>query len=268
MHITRLLQNTFSNASKIIDTRIHRTLMESAYTLSRFKELSIFGIGRNLQSKAKVKHNIKRIDRLFGNISLHAKRSTYYKGIIDMLVAQNHRPLIIVDWSGLTRCGEFHVLRASIPVGGRAITVWEKTYREKNYATQAAHKEFLVGLRHILPKDCRPIIITDAGFRSPWFRLVKSFGWDFIGRARHNTMCKETESSWFRVKKLYENATRTPKFLFKGFLARCNPTICNFYIYSGTKKNRVKKNLRGKKIQCSVTRGLCVKPPSMRQYLL
>jgi hypothetical protein len=40
-------------------------------------------------------------------------------------------------------------------------------------------KDFLVKLRSILPVDCQPIIVTDAGFKNPWFKEIKRLGWDY-----------------------------------------------------------------------------------------
>ena len=121
-----------------------------------------------------------------------------------LLVGTQRRPVIIVDWSGLTRCGEYHFLRASIAVGGRALVIWESTYTEKEYSSVKAHREFVRTLRRLLPDDCRAIIVTDAGFRNPWFELIRHTGWDFVGRVRNNTYCLEAgQNEWFRVKSYY-----------------------------------------------------------------
>ena len=42
-------------------------------------------------------------------------------------------------------------------------------------------------LAELLPDPVRPIIVTDAGFRGPFFREVLSRGWDFVGRVRGTT---------------------------------------------------------------------------------
>jgi len=38
------------------------------------------------------------------------------------------------------------------------------------------HKAFLKKLKFILPINCQPIIITDAGFRNSWFKMVEALG--------------------------------------------------------------------------------------------
>ncbi len=106
----------------------------------------------------------------------------------------------------------------------------------------------------MLPHDCKPIIVTDAGFRNPWFRLVLSFGWDFIGRARNATQYHFTgKNTWKPLKNLYEKATNKPTYVGSFHLAKINPLLCHAYLMKQQKQYRVKKNLSGKKIQCSVS---------------
>ena len=254
MHFAGLLHKVFEPASTRIDKRIHRTLIETAHTLSECRHLSIAGLGRCLQTGTAVKHAIKRIDRLFGNARLHHKREHYYQTMVRLLVGTHRRPVILVDWSGLTRCGEYHFLRACIPVGGRALVIWESTYREHEYSSRKAHREFVRTLKALLPDGCKPIIVTDAGFRCPWFQLVRRQGWDFVGRVRHTTQCsKAQENDWVRIKHYYAQATRTARFLFSGVLSKSNPVAGNFYSYREPKKHRRRKNLRGKTIRSSVS---------------
>jgi hypothetical protein len=252
MHLQGLLHKLFGNAANFIDKRIHAILLQSAETLPSSAHLSLTSIGRSLSSATTVKHNIKRIDRLFSNRTLHNKGVIYFEVIAKHILNDNKRPTIIVDWSGLTRCGEFHMLSANVCVGGRALPILTKSYHESEYLKRKTHENFLLQLSLILPKDCHPIIVTDAGFRNPWFKLVVQKGWDFVGRVRHNTQYRlENIMSWKTIKSLYSLATPTPYYLFKAYLAKENPLKCYFYIYKEKHKNRVKKNLRGKKVRCS-----------------
>lgn len=254
MHFSELLHCVFAHTSIGVDKRVHRTLLKAAETLCECRHLSIAGLGRHLRSCAGVKHVIKRVDRLFGNWRLHARREQYYRVMVQWVVGQQSRPVITVDWSGLTRCGEYHFLRASVPVGGRALTIWEGTYREEDYASAKAHRECLQALKRLLRADCRALIVTDAGFRNPWFKLVAKHGWDYLGRVRHQTQCQRVEDDeWVEAKSYYAQAKRRAQHLFEGRLAKANPLRGHFYLYRGAPKRRSKKNLRGKKVQCSVS---------------
>ena len=201
MHIGKLLHKVFKPASEDIDKRIHRTVLKAALTLSDCRHLSIAGLGRCLVSSTTVKHSIKRIDRLFGNRHLHNKRGHYYQTMVNMLIGSNPQPIILIDWSGLTHCGEYHFIRASVAVGGRALVLWESTYRERDYNSQQAHRAFIKELKALLPEDCCPIVVTDAGFKCPWYQLIREQGWDFVGRVRNRTLCRETgKNSWLPIK--------------------------------------------------------------------
>lgn len=252
MHLQGLLHKLFDDAANFIDKRIHTLLLKSAETLPDSSHLSLTSIGRSLISATTVKHNIKRMDRLFSNKTLHKKSSIYFGIIAQHILKGNQQPAILIDWSGLTPCGEFHMLSANICVGGRALPILTIAYRESEYGKQKTHRNFLLHLSLVLPTECQPIIVTDAGFRNPWFKLIKRLGWNFVGRVRHNTQYKtENTAEWKPIKSLYPLATRIPSYLFETFLAKDNRLKCYFYVYKGKNKNRVKKNLRGQKVQCS-----------------
>lgn len=255
MHAQELLHTLFDDSCKIIDKRIRCTLFETAETLLIHKRLSVVSLGRVLNRKAKVKNNIKCVDRLFGNTVLHKKSHIIYKTIAHTLLRGNRRPIIIIDWSGLTRCGAYHFLRASIAVGGRALTVYDEVHALDEYGSDQTHRQFLKTLQTILPDNCKPIIITDAGFRNTWFKTVLAMGWDFIGRVRHVTQYQEKpNNNWQPIKTLYVNATKNASYIGQVLLAKTNPLACHFYLMKKNKMNRIKKNLAGKKIQCSVSK--------------
>jgi hypothetical protein len=217
--------------------------------------LSIASLGRSLNRSAKVKHSIKCIDRLFGNKTLHKKRINFYRNTIRLVLKNNKRPIILIDWSGLTPCGAFHFLSGSVAINGRSLTLYDQAYPLKEYTSEKTHRDFLKTLQSLLPEDCRPIIITDAGFRNPWFRAVLSIGWDFIGRVRNKTQYrKENENIWLPIKSLYEQATEKACYIGRVLLSCSSSLDCHFYIMKQKKKNRVKRNLAGKKVQCSVSK--------------
>jgi hypothetical protein len=62
----------------------------------------------------------------------------------------------------------------------------------------------------LLPAGCRPLFITEAGFRTPWFRQVERRGGDGIGRIRQVTVCSSTPE-WLARKSLYPKATCTSR---------------------------------------------------------
>jgi len=171
-----------------------------------------------------------------------------------IVLGDKAKPLIIVDWSGLTRCGEFLLLRAATPVGGRAITLYEESHLEKDYDSPLTNTQFLLNLKTILPEGCSPIILTDAGFRNPWFEAVEYVGWDWVGRVRNRTQFRWSGfKTWIPIKELYKIATYKECYLGQVELAKANPRKCNFFLFKQRRRNRSHTNLRGHRVRNSVS---------------
>lgn len=251
MRAAKLLHNLFDKACRI-DVRIKRAIFLASETLINCKQLSISAIGRHLPQNAKIKNNIKRIDRLFGNKALYENGATFYKCIAQHLIKENKRPIILIDASRLTRCGAYHVLRAAIPVKGRSLTLYDEVYQSNEYQNPKFHSKFLKTLKGLLPNDCKPIIITDAGFRNTWFKQVVANGWDFIGRVRNSThYCQINTMKWSPINDLYQRATLKAKFLGRVLLSKSSTISCYFYLIKQQKKYRIKVNLSGQKVRSS-----------------
>ena len=184
-------------------------------------KLSLTHIGRHLAGQAKIKHQIKAADRLLGNQHLRQERDGIYRAIARTLLHGKQRPIIVVDWSDVQSGREWALLKAAVPAGGRAISLYESVFPFKRYNTAAAHLEFLRALLSVLPDGCRPIIVTDAGFRGPWFRAVEALGWDWVGRLRSRShfFCKES-GGWRLTRSLFPRATSRPRFLGEVTLTR------------------------------------------------
>jgi len=171
-------------------------------------KLALTHLGRSLTGSARVKHQIKAVDRLLGNQHLHRERNDIYRALARTLLAGIRRPLIIVDWSDFELGREWLMLKAAVPVGGRAISLYERVFHFKRYNSPGAHREFLRDLHSILPEGCRPILVTDAGFRGPWFRAVEAHGWHWVGRIRNKIKYyRESTGRWSFTDSLYPEAT-------------------------------------------------------------
>jgi hypothetical protein len=62
------------------------------------------------------------------NGRLSAERIVLYAEIAHWALAQVTEPLVLIAWSTLTPDHQGHVLRASIPVHGRALTIYEAVH--------------------------------------------------------------------------------------------------------------------------------------------
>lgn len=248
MHATQVLNNHIYKMCQDIHKVRWKALMSTVTALIQGKKLSVTGLGRSMPGESYEKHQIKKADRLIGNPYLNHERQPIYCALAKWVIGNCRQPVIHIDWSDLTSDREFHWLRATIPVGGRALPVYEESHRQKNYANPKVEKHFLKKLKEILPTDCCPIIVTDSGFRTPWFRSVQSMGWDFVGRVGGHTMVSpQGENAWARTEALFATATGHARYQGHIDLVRNEPLACHAYLLKKKKQGRIKKNKFGQR---------------------
>ena len=98
----------------------------------------------------------------------------------------------------------------------------------------------------MLPSNCRPIIVTDAGYKSPWFRAVRALGWDIIGRIRKPHLCSlDRGDTWQCIRYLYTQATCRPKRFDNSQIVRSNPFACTLVLFKQKSKGRHASNPDG-----------------------
>lgn len=184
----------------------------AAEGLASSKKLSVTGIGGGLRRGALLKHSIKRVDRLLSNAHLQSERWDFFLVVAHHLVGDVARPVILMDWTAVV--DGFNALVAAVPVGGRALTIYEEVHPERLTNKPRIHARFLKRLGEVLPAGTRPIIVVDAGFKAPFFRLVQRMGWDFIGRERQHVGIKVDKSkAWIFTKQAFAKARKTAKDL-------------------------------------------------------
>ena len=170
------------------------------------------------------------------------------------LIRKQSRPFITVDWSDYTYNRDWIFLRASVPVGGRALTLYEEVHPLSCYGNATVQKTFLKTLSSLLPDDVCPILVTDAGFIGPWFREVLALGWDYVGRIRQNLLYQdEPEQGWQRCVSLYPRANRRPSYYGMIQLAKRRPLTCHLHLYHEAPKGRHKCTLAGKRCQRKIS---------------
>ena len=194
-------------------------------------------VGRHLSSSSYEKHGIKCADRLIGNRHFHAERLSLYSVIGRWLLSGTERPWIIVDWSDVELGHKYLMLKAAVPVGGRAVTIYEEVHPLKRYNNPKTHRKFFERLYTVVPVLCCPIVITDAGFRGPWFETVESFGWDWIGRVRNEVKYRANGAgTWKYTRSLYYKATRKPRYLGRCWLSSKWSYACHLHLYKALKR--------------------------------
>jgi len=252
VYAIKLLHKLLTDSCPDIHQKRHSSLLVGVAALLQGDKLTVTGLGRSVASQVAQKHTIKRMDRLVGNKKLHEERTAVYQCLSQWYLANNKRPIILVDGSGLSHCGKFHLLRASVVARGRAMTLYEEALSESEKEHPNTHNAFLERLATMVPSACRPIVITDAGFRNPWFKKVEKMGWHWIGRVRNRTHYKGlNEPAWKDCKSLYDLACQKAQCIGNVTLTKTNPLRCYFYLHKQEKQYRTHINLRGHKVRCS-----------------
>ncbi len=241
MHIIKLLHKTFEKELAFVHKSRLKNLMEAAATLIKVNKLSLTALGRHLPGKVKTRSNIKKMDRLLGNPHLLSETVEFYKVMNHFVIKEGTQPWIHIDWSCLCALTNVYLLRATLSMQGRSLVIYEECHPKKKENNHATHKTFLKHLKTLLPASLKPVIVTDAGFRSPWFAEVRRMGWDFVGRLRHkNSVRLNRLNQWVLSETFYEKATGTPGYLGEGLLRQAQKLPVHFIVYKGKRRNRHK----------------------------
>jgi hypothetical protein len=248
MHALRILQQRLRCACPQVHLKRLTALLSCVAGALRGQRLTLTELGRALPSQARVKHSIKRVDRLLGNVHLGSERFGIYQMIARWLLTGTQRPVIVVDWSDLTADRRWQLLRAALPVGGRTLTLYEEVHPLRHLGNRRVHGAFLRQLKTILPAAATPIVVTDAGFKAPWFKALTRMGWHWIGRIRGQQYVRaEGETLWVRCKLLYAHASAVAQALGLHEIVRGNRVSCNLYLIKRRKKNRIHKSVFGQR---------------------
>lgn len=193
--------------------------------------LTLTDLGRAMPGGIDTKYKIKCVDRLLGNRHLHRERSDIYRVMSSWLLRGVGRPVILVDWSDCTTGHKWLVLKAAVAVAGRAVSIYDEVHPLSRYNSPRVHRRFLRRLATVLPPGWAPVIVTDAGFRGPWFRDVESLGWHYVGRVRNRIRCcLDDRESWCWTTELYATASTVTRFLGAALLSHKRPYGTNLYL--------------------------------------
>ena len=253
MKVIEMIQNEISLANP----EIHKTRLNTLFVFVESglidQRLTVTYLGRGLKkfSQTSKKHDIKRADRLCANTHLYSERIDYYRYMTESLIVNERHPLLIVDWSPINGNEIFQLLRVSIPMGGRALTIYEKAYKESELNTPTAHQALLDSIKYCLPEDCCPIILADAIFKTPWFKAIEEMGWYWVCRVRGNVKLSIDAEKWQRSSEWFSSANGKARTLGDIYYSKTTKHPCIATLYKGKKTGRIKKKLRGGKSQCT-----------------
>ena len=234
-------QKYFTNALTSIHTARANSLFETCWALTKQTDLTISSLGRNKDGKAYVKHKIKSVDRLIGNSNLQTELSIVYKEFFQPFIASASVLYIIIDWSGCCR-DDIHMLRASVVHNGRSITIYNEIHLQEKLGNRQVHTQFLKNLYKQIPFGKRVVIITDAGFATPWFHAVLKRGWDYVGRLKGDVkILFDDRPRWMRTKNLHKKSKIKGHYEGHAVIGSSSSTPVKGNIYSYKKKPKKRK---------------------------
>lgn len=243
MHVERFLH-------KLLPSVMHKkrliTLTALVLAALKNKKLSLSELARGVDLPIQERSAIRRADRFLGNRNLHQERKKIHQVIIEQAIGSTKQPDIIVDWSNIPNTTH-HTLRAALAAHGRAITLYEEVHTEERLGTKKVQTDFLRTLKTLLPNECKPLIITDAGFYNDWFKEVLNLGWNFIGRVRGKKYIRKTdEETWQLSRDLFNEARSTPQCIGEIELCKSNPLKVKLCLFKGKYKKRIRSRRSGR----------------------
>lgn len=244
-----------THASKIVGKfiqqldRIHaarRELFSAAVNaVMAGKWLTLSRLGRALVSQGTYKAALKRIDRLLGNQRIAQEAKVVAEALLRTWCRQR-RPLVIaVDWSEVAPGGAFVELRAALTCQGmgRGLTIYQQVYPESKLGNAGAERKLLERLHQWIPAGVPVLIITDAGFRRPWFTEVQRWGWSWIGRVRDGVHVSRDGSHWQPARAWFAKATHkacrwNDCWLTRQFRFGCTMVLYRRHVIGGKRYGR------------------------------
>jgi hypothetical protein len=253
MHALRILHRCVAPLLAGIHRRRLAGLLEAVAATVSGPRLTLTDIGRRFGGGTDLRHRIKRADRLLGNRHLQHDSRGIDGALARMLLAGVAEPLIVIDWSDLKADQSLHLLRASLPVGGRSLTLYEEVHPQRSLGGRQIQHRFLQRLAELIPATAAPIIVADAGFRVPFYREVERLGWRWVGRVRGRDYLK-LQHRWRSCKRLFEQATTTPTALGIGEWVRSNPLQAVFVLVRQPQQGRRDKTASGQRARSNKSR--------------
>lgn len=257
MRASRVLQKCLPECLEAMHATRSRVLLRAVEALLAGRRLTLMDVARSWPGAERVRAPLKAFDRLLSNPHLHVEREQVYGGMARWLL-RSERPVIVIDWSDLKPDKSWCLLRAAVPVGGRTLPVLDMVFRGEVAGSPAAEKLFLQRLKAAVPDTATPLLVTDAGFRSPWFRAVEELGWYWLGRLRHRTLVKPVdahgEDDWVPSRALYELAGRAPRDMGLMDTVRAKPWTCRVVLHRKPVQGRKHRNLKGEPVRSSQSR--------------
>jgi len=254
MHALSILQRCVAPLLIDIHRRRMAVLLGGVAATVSGPRLTLTEIGGRFGGGSALRHRIKRADRLLGNVVVQRDAKRIFAALARQLLAGVAEPLIVIDWSDLKADQSLHLLRASLPVGGRSLTLYEEVHTQRNTWATA---ESSIGSCSSSKRCCQPPR-RRSSWRTPASRyrsIARSSAWAGAGSGgvRGRDYIKLT-SRWRSCKRVFAAATGTPSALGIGEWVRSNPLRAAFVLVRQPHQGRRAKTASGRRARSKKSR--------------
>jgi len=207
--------------------------------------LSLSRLARALMGESTQRAALKRVDRLIGNKRIGGEAQVVGAALLRVLCRGGQPLVIAVDWSAVAPGGAFVELRAALTwLGmGRGLTIYQQVYPEAKLGNGRAERTLLDTLHGWMPAGAQVIIVTDAGFRRPWFTHLERLGWSWIGRIRAGVCVSRDNTHWEKATAWFGKATGkacrwNPCWLTRRYRFACDMVLVRHRVLGGKRYGR------------------------------
>ena len=205
MRTQPLVQKFFRESLPELHQTRCQALLVAVDAAAHGARVTIAGLGRALATTGiRIKHRVKRMDRLIGNRLLGAQPKPFTAPSSSACwQAARSRSCgwigRISVWIANSRCCGLH------RPWGAGHTRYEELHPYPKLGNWQVRHHFLNPLKAMIPTYCTPIIIADAGFRVPFYRYVETLGWHWLGRIRNRDFVQwhGAPSDWISAQSLH-----------------------------------------------------------------
>ena len=232
-HARKIVQSFVHRQLSLIHAARRELLCAAVSAVMGGHLLSLSRLARALMGQSTQKAALKRVDRLMGNKRIGQEARVVGAALLRTLCRGGQPLVIAVDWSEVAPDGVFVELRAvATRTGrGRGLTIYQQVYPESKLGNARAERVLLKTLHGWMPAGVQVIIITDAGFRRPWFTQVERLGWSWIGRIRAGVCVSREGSHWEQASAWFAKATGKAGRWSDCWLTRRFRFACDMVLY-------------------------------------
>lgn len=247
MHAPTIVARFLDQHVSLMHTARRRLLAAVITVVMRGHWIGISRLGRGLAGTSTVKSAIKRVDRLIGNARIAQEAQQVGAALIAQVCRMTSTLVIAVDWSSASPGGAFVELRAGVtwPGAGRTLPVYQQVYPVKRLGNPKAERRLLETLKTWIPSGIEVIVITDAGFRRPWFLQVQRLGWSFVGRVRRGGSLSRNGRHWEPAATWFAAATGRARRIQDCRLSRRGAMPCDVVLYRRRRQYRKSLGAQG-----------------------